>query len=208
METPEAELLDPSAAMDLIHDTQTKTRRALDVNGSLLYGMWGLAWLTGYLALWFSLRDQHTYLGPSVWALVVMGVSMAAALAVTVVTMARAVQGVAGLSSMSARLYGWSWFIGFASLYAIVVGLSRAGANASAIGLLAAAGPVLVVSIMYLVGGALWHYPTMFVVGAWLAVANGVAVMFGVVTFDVVMAVAGGGGFLAAALYEARRRRA
>jgi hypothetical protein len=47
----------------------------------------------------------------------------------------------------------------------------------------------------------------MFVVGAWLALTSGVAVIFGVVTFDLLMALVGGGGFLVAALYEARKKR-
>ncbi len=75
------------------------------------------------------------------------------------------------------------------------------------IGLFASAGPVLVVSVMYLVGGALWNNWTMFVVGAWLALTIGVAVMFGVVTFDLIMAIAGGGGFLIAALYETYKKQ-
>jgi hypothetical protein len=40
------------------------------------------------------------------------------------------------------------------------------------------------------------------VLGSWLALTISVAVMFGAVTFDLFMAVAGGGGFLVAALYE------
>lgn len=112
-----------------------------------------------------------------------------------------------GLSATSGTMYGWAWFIGFACLYAINAGLGRAGASDAVIGLFASAGPVLVVSIMYLAGGALWRNPTMFVVGGWLALVNAVAVLVGVESFGLLMALAGGGGFLAAALHEVRRRR-
>lgn len=109
------------------------------------------------------------------------------------------------MSSTTGRLYGWAWAISFTCLFLVIAGVARAGASEVVIGLLASAGPVLVVSIMYLVGGALWQNRTMFVVGAWLALTTGVAVMFGPETFDLLMAVVGGGGFLLAALYEARR---
>jgi hypothetical protein len=125
---------------------------------------------------------------------------------VSVITIGRAMRGVTGLSSTSGKLYGWAWTMSFTCLFLMIGGLARAGASEAVIGLFASAGPVFVVSIMYLVGGALWHNWSMFVVGAWLALTIGVAVMFGVVTFDLVMAIAGGGGFLVAALYEARRK--
>jgi hypothetical protein len=203
MQSPEAEQLDPRATMDLITETRNRARRALEVNGVLLYGAWGLAWLIGYAVIWLSVRGHSTYRTPSAWTFVVLGACMAAALAVSVSSIGRAIRGVTGLSSTSARLYGWAWAISFTCLFLVIGGLGRAGASEAVIGLFSAAGPVLVVSIMYLVGGALWHNWTMFVVGAWLALTIGVAVMFGAVTFDLLMATAGGGGFLIAALYEA-----
>ncbi len=61
---------------------------------------------------------------------------------------------------------------------------------------------------MYLVGGALWRDRTMFVVvGGWLVLVNVVAVLVGVEPFGLIMGIAGGGGFLVAAAFEARRRR-
>jgi len=104
-------------------------------------------------------------------------------------------------------MYGWAWLLGFVGLYAVLAGLSRAGASAAVIGLFASAGPVLVVSLMYLVGGALWRDRTMFVVGGWLVLVNVVAVLLGVEPFGLIMGIAGGGGFLVAAAFEARRRR-
>jgi hypothetical protein len=199
----ETEQLDPRAAMDLITDTRNRARRALEVNGALLYGAWGLAWLIGYTVVWLSVRGHPTYRTPSAWTFVVMGACMAVALVVSVITIGRAMRGVTGLSSTSGTLYGWAWTISFVSLGLMIGGLAHAGASEVVIGLFASAGPVLVVSIMYLVGGALWHNWTMFVVGAWLALTIGVAAMFGAVTFDLLMAIAGGGGFLVAALYEA-----
>ncbi len=207
MESKESEQLDARAALHLIADTRTRARRALEVNGGLLYAAWGLAWLIGYGVVWLSVRGHPIYRTPSAWTFVVMGACMAAALAISIITIGRATHGVTGLSSTSRRLYGWAWAISFICLFFIIGGLGHAGASEAVIGLFASAGPALVVSIMYLVSGALWNNRTMFVVGAWLALTSGVAVIFGVVTFDLLMALVGGGGFLVAALYEARKKR-
>jgi uncharacterized membrane protein len=199
MESKESEQLDPRAALDLIADTRTRARRALEVNGGLLYAAYGVVWL--------SVRGHPIYRTPSAWTFVVMGACMAAALAVSMITIGRAMNGVTGSSSTSGKLYGWAWAISFICLFFIIGGLGHAGASVAVIGLFASAGPALVVSFMYLVSGALWNNRTMFAVGAWLALTSGVAVIFGVVTFDLLIALVGGGGFLVAALYEARRKR-
>jgi hypothetical protein len=207
MESTESEQLDPRTALDLIADTRNRASRALEVNGAVLYGAWGLAWLIGYTVVWLTVRGHPHYHTPPAWAFVVMGACMATALAVSVTTIGQAMDGVTGSSSSSGRLYGWAWAISFICLFFIIGGLGRAGASEAVIGLFASVGPALVVSVMYLVSGALWNNRTMFVVGAWLALTSGVGVLFGAVTCDLIMAVAGGGGFLAAALYEARRDR-
>lgn len=92
MDAHEAEQLDPRSAMELVTDTRARTGRALDVNNAVLYGVWGLAWLVGYLAIWLSVRGHPVYQAPAIWAFVVLGVGMVAALAVTAVTIGRAVR--------------------------------------------------------------------------------------------------------------------
>ena len=207
MEADEVERFDPQAAMNLLTDTQRRTGRALDVNGAVLYGAWGMAWLIGYLAIWLSVHGHPVYQPPAAWAFIVLGVGMLAALVVTGVTIGRAVRGVTGVSSSSGNMYGWAWLLGFVGLYAMMAGLGRAGASDEVIGLFASAGPVLVVSLLYLVGGALWRDRMMFGVGGWLALVNVVAVIAGVGPFGLIMGLAGGGGFLVAAALEAHGRR-
>jgi hypothetical protein len=207
MDATESEELDPKAALDLMADTREKAKRSLEINGAWLYGAWAMSWLIGFGVIWLSVRGDATYRTPPGWAFLVMGVCTAAALAVSFLTIGRALHGVTGFSSTSTKLYGWTWAISYACLFLIIAGLGNAGGSVPVVGLFASAGPAFVVSIMFLVSGALWHYWTMFVVGAWLALTIGVAVLFGVMTFDLIMALAGGGGFLAAALYEAHLQR-
>jgi hypothetical protein len=207
MESQETEQLDPSTALAIVADTRARARRALEVNGAVMYAAWGLAWLIGYGVIWLSVRGHVVYRTPAAWTFVVLGVCIGAALATSMVTIGQAMRGLAGSSSTSGKLYGWAWAISFSCLFFVIGGLGHAGASEAVIGLFASAGPAFVVSISYLVSGALWNDAMMFVVGAWLALTVGVAVLFGVVTLDLFMAIAGGGGFLVAALYEARTKR-
>jgi hypothetical protein len=206
MEFTESEL-DPRTALDLIAATRTRTKRSLDINGALLYGAWGLAWLIGYGAIWLSVRGHPIYRAPAAWAFLVLGACMVAALVTTMMTVGRSMQGITGSSSRSGRLYGWAWAISFCCLFSLISGLAHAGASELVIGLFASAGPALVVALIYLVSGALWNDRTMFVLGVCLALAMAIAVFFGVVTLDLILAIAGGGAFLLAAMYEARLRR-
>src|ERR1039457_6045002 len=113
MESRESEQLDPRAALDLIADTRTRAKRALEVNGGLLYAAWGLAWLIGYGVVWLSVGGHPIYRTPSAWMFVVMGACMAAALAISIITIGRAMHGVTGSSLASGKLYGGGWGVGF-----------------------------------------------------------------------------------------------
>lgn len=201
------EQLDPRTAAALIAQTEQRTRRSLEVGLPRLYAAWGLAWLLGLGAMWVSVRGQDPYRGPGAASAVVLGVLLAAAVVVTVVTVARATRGVEGVSEMQGRLYGLSWPVGFAAWFAVMGGVARQGASEEVMGLLGACGPLLVTSVIYLVGAAIWLERSMFLVGAWLALVTAVGAFTGPVSVLLVDAVAGGGGFLVAAGYLATTRR-
>lgn len=199
--------LDPRAAAALIARTDAHTRRSLQVRLPQLYAAWGTAWLLGLGAMWLSVRGQDPYRGPGVPSAVVLGVLLAAAILVTVVTVARATKGVQGVSELQGRLYGLSWPVGFAAWFAIMGGAAHQGANDQVLGLLGASGPLLVTSVIYLVGAAIWLDRSMSAMGVWLALVVAVGAFTGPVTVLLLDAVAGGGGFLAVASYLAVRRR-
>jgi hypothetical protein len=200
MMSPEDEAMDAPAAADLIRQTQDQARRELRVGVRPVYAAWGLAWLAGLLAMWLSVRGQHPYRGPSVAAGVTLGVLIVAAIMVTMVTVIRAAAGIGGGSALQGRLYGLSWPIGFAALFAIERALAQHGAGPQIQGVLDAVGPLLVVSLIYLVAAAMWLDKSMFALGAWLALVSAVAAQTGPVTVLLVEALAAGAGFFAAAL--------
>ena len=136
-----------------------------------------------------------------------LGVLELGAIIVTVLIVIRAATGVAGIARIQGRIYGLSWPVGFASLFAIEAALARHGASDEVMGVISAAGPILVTAVIYLVAAALWMEWSMFALGTWLAFVAAAGAWTGPATVLLVEAVAGGGGFLVAAAVVARWRR-
>jgi hypothetical protein len=207
MTEPDDEGFDTRAAAALIRSTTENTRRSLDVRVPQLYAGWGVAWLVGLGAMWLSVRNQVHYSGPSAASAILLGVLLVAAVILTIYSIIRATRGIQGQSARQGTMFGFAWPIGFALCYALEGGLAHAGASGTVLGLVGAAGPLLVTSLIYLVGSAIWLDMAMFTMGAWLAVVAAVGVWTGPVTVLLVNAVAGGGGFLVMAGYLLWRRR-
>lgn len=68
--------LDPHDARALLDDTERQTRGAVQPPTHLLFTVWGVAWLVGYLAMWLSTVDQDPYRGPAPWAFLVFGAGL------------------------------------------------------------------------------------------------------------------------------------
>lgn len=199
--------LDPRAAAELIGRTEAHTRRSLAIRLPAVYAAWGTAWLVGLGVMWLSVRGQDPYQGPGALSAILLGVLLVAAMAVTAVMVIRATRGLEGVSEVRGRIYGLSWPIGFAAWFAVVGGVAQQGASDQVLGVLGASGPLLVTSVIYVLGAAIWLDWSMFVIGAWLALVTAVGAFTGPVTVLLVDAVAGGGGFLAIAAYLAAGRR-
>ncbi len=202
---PDDEVLDARAAASLMQQTRQHTRDALRIRLPWVYAAWGAAWLVGLGAMWLSVRGQKHFHGPSTASAVLLGILIVAAIVVTMVVVVRATRGIEGTSEMQGRLYGLSWPIGFAALFAIEASLASHGASDAVMGLIGAAGPLLITAVIYLVASAIWLDRSMFALGGWLAVVTGVGVQTGPVTVLLVEALAGGGGFLVAAAVVSRR---
>lgn len=194
-------------AAALIKQTTSDTRRSLDTRIPQLYGAWGVAWLVGLGGMWLSVRGQHPYAGPSTGAAVLLGVLLMGAVGVTIFYVVRATRGVHGHSEVQGRIFGFAWLVGFSAFFTLVGALAHQGASPTVLGLLGATGPLLVTSMVYFVGAAIWLDWPMLAMGVWLAVVVAAGVWTGPVTVLLIDAVAGGGGFLVMTLYLATRRR-
>ncbi|MGL4744583.1 MAG: hypothetical protein ACRCXL_09405 [Dermatophilaceae bacterium] len=183
-----------SALLESSHD---EALTALDVPTRLLLSAWGAGLAGGHLAIWWSVREQQPYVGPAGWALGVLGVLLAAAMALTIVTTARAATGVSGDSAATGRAYGLSWGVGFAGYGGLMVGLDRADASPAVVALVSAVVPLLVVAVIYVAASALWESSARAAVatGALLAGTAATASWFEPQQLSLVIAVGAGIAF-------------
>jgi hypothetical protein len=195
-------------SLRLIREQQDRARAALEPDGRAIYGAWGVAWLVGYLVLWWSAQGREQ---PEPWAYWVYAAALAAAVVVTMVTSISRAAGTRGVSARAGAMYGWSWLLGFLTFSAFLGGLARAGADGEVMGLASNGGACLVVGLLYLGGSVAFGDRNLFVLGAWILLVAAAATLAGLPLAYLVMAFAGGGGFLVMAVVEhlrlLRRRR-
>ena len=187
---------DAATARDLLQDTERQVKHAVDIRGDVQFGAWGLAWVLGYLAIWWSTRTQDPYVGPAGWAFMILAVAMVSAIAVTVATITKASAGISGGSWKPGLYYGLTWGVGFLTWQVVMAAVAQAGVSAEVGGLLAGALPALIVAIIYCASAAVWEQDAFFVVGVWT----------GPSTTALVVGLLGGAGFGAGTLLSRRAR--
>ena len=203
-----AEHTDPAHQLRMVAEQRARTEAALVLDARLVFAAWGVAWSVGFGVLWLAAdRDGGPLVAvPQAAAGTLLGLLLLAAAVTTAVLSARAGRGVAGASSRTGAVYGAGWLLGFAMLPAIVVGAQRLGAPPEAVALLWPAVSSLVVGLMYVAGAAAFGDLVQLAVGAWIMVTTAVGCLLGLPELYLVMCVAGGGGFLAAAAVLAVRQ--
>lgn len=203
----EAPGLSPAEGLALVEAQTARVRAGTDVRVELLYGAWGVAWLLGFAALWAAGSPASPVRPPVPVAGGVLTVLMLGAVVTTVTHTTRKVRGLSSPDSLRGALYGWSWFVSFAGLTAVLITLGRQGVDPAVLDVLWPAGSCLLVAALYMMGSAVWNDPHMFALGAWFAVCVVAGVIVGSPGMFAVMSLAGGGGFLAAAGWFAVRHR-
>ncbi|MBD7917891.1 hypothetical protein H9657_06320 [Cellulomonas sp. Sa3CUA2] len=196
---------DPRSGLAIVAAQRRKVRDS-DVDDRLLFGVWGVAWLVGYAAQWWTATTSPTRTATGQGGLVFAAVAVAA-LVVTLVHVARATHGVAGTSKQVGMMYGWAWTIGFVGQGLLVAGVVGAGGNPEVIAIVANGAACLVVGLLYMAGGALWQQLSLYLIGAWMIATAAAASLVTMPTGYLVMALAGGGGMLVAAVLAALHRR-
>ncbi|MGI5188934.1 hypothetical protein ACQEVI_12415 [Promicromonospora sp. CA-289599] len=191
--------LDPAETLRMIREQQETTRDAVEPDGRMLFGVWGLAWLIGYLAMWSTARDTGS---PERWAAWVFTGCIVGAMVFTIAHSISRTAGTRGVSARVGALYGWTWFLAFAVYGALLGAMGDAGAPPEALALVANGVAALIVGLMYMAGGMLFCENRMIAIGGWMLITAVVAAYAGMPNTYLVMAVAGGGGFLAMVVVE------
>lgn len=191
---------DLAAAHALIAEQRARVAEATDVDGRVLFGAWGVAWLVGFAALWAAFRSEP--LLPPLGGSAVLGGLLLAAGVVTTVHVSHRTSGVLGASAVQGAMYGWAWTLAFLGVLGLGVGLPRFGVELALVVYVQTVTSALLVAALFMAAGALWSDRKQFALGAWIAVVTAVAAVVGPPHTLLVMSLAGGGGMLAAAIAD------
>jgi hypothetical protein len=202
---PEEAPLDLHAALRLVNDAETKAREELQGNEAGVYLIWGFAWLLGYGAMHAA---RFGWLPLSAGAsLTVFSITILAALASTVFIVTRQRRGIRGHSSFVGAMYGGAWALGFMVMGTLSGVIGAAVDDFWLTGMVINGIALLIVGLMYMVGGAMFNDKSQAMLGIWFLVVNIVALLAGPANFVTVCFILGPLGFFAGALAEFHRRR-
>ncbi len=190
-------------SLRMIESQRAAAQRSLAPDPRLIYWPWGIAWLIGFSLLFLrhGPHEQVRWDMPSWLPLTVLYVLMGGASVASGITGARANRHVTGESSTKGRMYGLSWFLGFASM-AVILDHFGPMLPQDEQGLLWAASSIALVGLLYMTGAAIWKAPELFVLGAWVTISNLGGVLAGPGWHSLVAALAGGGGLIVAGFVQ------
>jgi hypothetical protein len=195
-------------ALALVETQRERTARSLHVDVPLIFILWGIAWLGGFGVTYFAYGPAGGSGVPEWLAITVTVVLNAAAAATSAGQAVRRGHGVEGPSRQVMVMYMWAWPLAFGGLLAVNAGLFAQGAPLRLAPLLWPASATVVAGILYLATGFLFRDPSAYRLGTWMLIVGPASVFAGAPGNFAVLALAGGGGFLAAAApYIWRRRR-
>lgn len=191
--------LSPRESLELIRDQQQGAARHLYPDPVRLLAVWGVTWLAGFGACYLASSGARWHVVPGWVAGLLLGVGIVLSASYVAWHVARRGRGVQGPSRTAEAAYGWCWLLAFAGVFALDIGLTRAGLPPRLAPLLWPGTSAVVAGVMYLAGGLLFGDRVQFGLGGWMLAVGAGSVFAGWPANFAVLALAGGGGFLAAA---------
>jgi len=126
-ESPSAEeTLDPRAAAALLAETTEKASHALQVNSLLLSLLGGLVLPVGFGIIWWSVRHQHPYQGPTLGAIGLMYLLVVLVDGISLAVFRRSSRGVGGQYKKNRRMLSAVGAVGLIGAYVIMGALEHA----------------------------------------------------------------------------------
>lgn len=119
----------------------------------------------------------------------------------------RAQREAAAPDTLSGKLLGAAWIVALTALFLAITGLSSVLEAPELKKVLWPAGSGLIVGLLYLAEGSVRRNMLHYSLGAWLALVSTAALSFASPGLFWVLAIAGGGAYVLAALLEHRRLR-
>ena len=196
--TPDEEPGSPEEMLAALRAEQANVRRQTVPNTTAMFAAWGVAFVIGYTALYVGWQPDVG--SPAGWSLAILAVAIVAGLVFTGTHLARRTAGIRGRSNRVGLMYGSAWFLSFVMAGVIYGSVASLGTPPIAMSVLTNAVGLLIVASLYMAGAAIWQDWRMFVLGVWFIVVGSIAAVITPPNGYLVQAIAGGGGFLVAAL--------
>lgn len=202
----DAEALEAAQMLALLRTQQDQIERQMAAYVPAILAAWGVAWLVGFLALWLIDGAAPGFSVPLPVAVAIFVVLMLAALGVSAVLGIRSSRGIRSTpqAAFTGTVYGLTWPLGFLAISVFGAALTVNGMPRDLANIYYPIASTLFVGIMYVIAGAMWHTRAVVLMGVWIVVVALVAPFLGYPTHYLVLALAGGGVFLAAAIWTGR----
>jgi hypothetical protein len=202
------EALDPAAALAMVRNQQLSVTNDMGRFVSSITASWGIAWLLGFLALWSIDGLRPGFSLPLPLAVGIFIVLTLAAIGVSIFQGVRSGRGIRGSTgAFTGTVYGVTWSVAMIAVTVLGAGLEHNGMSAGLANIFYPSAYVLVAGLLYVVAGAIWHAVPSIVIGGWLAAVAVAAPFFGYPGNFLFFAIAGGGAFLALAVWGTVRSR-
>ncbi len=200
--------LDAAGMLALVDAQRKSVDRRMLAPVPWLYGIWGTAWLLGFLLLWSAWEGGNPWFRVSG---IVAGILFAALIALSIVASAvlgmRINRGVRGASDFSGAVYGISWSACSVAFFGLGAGLAVNGADPALLSVFFPSAYGLMAGTLYLAGAALFSSRSQLVIGVVVLGVSTAAPFAGQPANNLVMAIGGGGTFLGAAIAAAVQLR-
>lgn len=196
--------LDPAEMLALMKDQQRSIEGQRGAFVPLILLSWGIAWLAGFGALWLidGLGDAFTL---PIWvAAPIFVVLLAGAGTLSTIFGIRTSRGLRSGKDAAfvGMVYGQSWWVGSLAIFALGQALVIHGMDADLLRIFYPSAYVFFAGLMYVMAAAIWKAIPMLILGGWSILVSVLAPFAGYPAQFLVYALAGGGGFLAVALWS------
>ncbi|MGZ9928911.1 ABC transporter permease [Streptomyces sp. NC-S4] len=178
-----------------------------EVDNRAAYLCFGLAYVLGHGAAAVSRGASPMLDLPGPLPMTLLGGGLAAGIVLSTTAALRAQRGATPQEILSGKLLGAAWIAAFTALFLAITGLTSALDQPELQSVLWPAGSGLIVGLLYLAEGAVRRNLLHYGLGIWLALTSTAALSLGTSGLYWVLAVAGGGAYVLAAVLEHRRLR-
>jgi hypothetical protein len=183
-------------------------RPAAELDNRAMYISFGGAWILGHGASAVSTGPTPLVALPGWLPLTLLVSGLVVGTVFATIGATRSLQGAPAAEALAGRMLGLSWVTGFAGLALAITGLTAAVGMPELQSILWPTGSGVIVGLIYVSEGAFRRNVLHYVLGTWLVLVAGAALLFDVPALFWVLAVAGGGAFAVATVLEYSRTEA